>query len=93
MLGHAYALDGDRQRAEEVLVKLAEASKNRYVPAWDMALIHLALGDTEDAFYWLGAAAQERAQGLVHAKVDLHLDPVRSNPRFEELLRRIGLAP
>ncbi len=93
LVGHAYALVGERQRAQDVLARLSEASRQRYVPAWDMAMVHLALGDTEKSFQWLEAAYDERAQSLAHMKVDVHLDPIRSDPRFEELMRRVGLSP
>jgi serine/threonine-protein kinase len=91
LLGHGYAVAGERERAESILARLREASRVRYVPAWDMALVHLALGNVEESFQWLDKAFEERAQGLAHIKVDPHLDPIRSDPRFEALLRRVGL--
>ena len=55
-----------------------------------IATIYVALGDTDAAFEWLERAYQRRSQGLPQIRVDAFLDPLRSDPRFQDLLRRIG---
>jgi len=57
-----------------------------------MAHISIALGDRDQAFYWQEKAYQERSNLLAYTKVTDVLDPLRSDPRFEDLVRRVGLA-
>jgi TolB-like protein/Flp pilus assembly protein TadD len=89
--GHAYALAGRRSQALKVLRRLEELSGRKYISAYDIALIHVGLGDTERAMQWLERAYQERSDGLVFLKVDPRLDRLRSDPRFVSLVRRVGL--
>jgi Flp pilus assembly protein TadD len=90
-LGHAYALAGKRPQAERVLAQLAEVSRGRYVPAFDFALVHVSLGNADQAFLWLDRAYDERATYLALLNVMVDMDPVRSDPRFAKLVQRVGL--
>jgi tetratricopeptide (TPR) repeat protein len=90
-LGHAYAVSGDRTKALAVLSELNRLSKRRYVSAYWRAIIYVGLGEKEQAFAWLERAYQEHATRLAFLKVDPRLDPLRSDPRFRELLQRIGI--
>jgi eukaryotic-like serine/threonine-protein kinase len=90
-LGHAYAQFGRTEEAREVLAQLLERRKNSYVSAYDIATIHLALGDIDAAFGWLDEAYIEHASFLIHIHWDPRFDGVRDDPRFDALLRRIGL--
>lgn len=90
-LGHAYARFGRTAEAHAVLKELLERRKTSYVSAYDIATIHLALGDPDSAFAWLEEAYSERASFLIHIHWDPRFDPVRDDPRFDGLLRRIGL--
>jgi hypothetical protein len=56
-----------------------------------IAGLYAALGDKDQAFRWLNTAYQERDQKLVALKTDFLLDPIRSDPRFAELVRKVGL--
>ncbi len=89
--GHAYAMAGRRGEALKMLRRLEELSSQRYVSAYDIALIHVGLGDRERAMQWLERAYQERSDGLVFLKVDPRLDSLRSDARFVNLVRRVGL--
>jgi tetratricopeptide (TPR) repeat protein len=89
--GHAYAVAGRRAEALKVLAGLKELSSRRYVSAYDIATIHVGLGDTTRAMQWLERALQERSDGLVYLRVDPRWDGMRSNPRFAQLVRRVGL--
>ncbi len=89
-LGHAYALAGRKREAQELLDQLNEQSKHGYVGAYNIALIHLGLGENDRAFEWLDKAYEERSNWLSYVKVEPRLDPLRSDPRFNELVRRIG---
>jgi len=90
-LGHAYAVAGRRSDAQQILQGLLDRAKHSYVSAFDIAVIYVALGDKDTAFAWLNKAVTERSTFLVYSKWDPRLDPLRSDPRFQVLLRRIGL--
>jgi serine/threonine protein kinase/tetratricopeptide (TPR) repeat protein len=90
-LGHAYGVAGTRAEAQKVLDQLSDLSKHKYVAAMFEARIYVGLGEKDKAFEWLEKAYQE---GLLYgAKVDSVFDPLRSDPRFADLLRRMNLAP
>jgi tetratricopeptide (TPR) repeat protein len=91
-LAHAYALAGRRSDAEQVLQGLLERARQSYVSPFDIALIYAALGEKDTAFAWMAKAVAERSTWLVYSKWEPRLDPLRSDPRFQDLLRRIGLA-
>jgi len=90
-LGHTYAISGRSGVALEVLAQLTGLSKERYVSPYEIALIHTALGKTDEAFRWLETAIEERASGLILLRVHPRLDPIRSDPRYLALVRRLGL--
>ena len=95
-LGYAYAMAGRRVEAQKVLDKLNERSKDGYVPAGARARIYAGLGDKDKIFQWLETAYAERSiagtlPGMI--KVDPVFDPLRSDPRFKDLLRRMNLQP
>jgi DNA-binding winged helix-turn-helix (wHTH) protein/TolB-like protein/Tfp pilus assembly protein PilF len=89
-LAHAYAIAGKRAEARQILKKVSEGPPEVYFPAQDIALIYVGLGEKDLAFDWLEKAVQERSPWLIHLSVDPRFDPIRSDPRFTELLRRIG---
>ncbi|HEY3123969.1 MAG TPA: protein kinase [Thermoanaerobaculia bacterium] len=91
LIGNARALSGERQEALRALEELTAASKRRYVPSFHFALVYAGLGDKDQAFAWLDRAYEERSQFLVELKFEPILDPLRSDPRFEELVRRVGV--
>ena len=91
ILGYAYAAAGNRKEAEKVLGELTESAKRRYVPAFSMAAIYAELGRKDEAFAWLEKAYRERAPGFVDLKVEPTLDSLRSDPRYIDLVRRVGL--
>jgi serine/threonine-protein kinase len=90
-LGHAYARWGKRDAAQKVLDELFEIAKRRYIPSYHIALISMRLGNMDEAFRWLEKAFSERDFYLIYLKVDQRLDPIRTDPRFLELYRHIGL--
>ena len=92
LLGHAYAVSGRRTEALKVLDELRELSKRKYVSSYRVAAIHLGLGEMERAFEWLERAVEERDAWLVWLNVDPVLDALRPDPRFADLVERIGLA-
>lgn len=92
-LGHAYAVSGRREEATKILNELKELSKRRYILPNLIAIIYVGLNEKEQAFAWLEKAYQERSDFMIVLKVDPVLDGLRSEPRFQDLLRRVGLSP
>jgi TolB-like protein/Tfp pilus assembly protein PilF len=91
LIGNARALTGERREALRALDELTAASKQRYVPAFHFAIVYAGLGEADQAFVWLNKAYEERSQFLVDLKFIPILDPLRSDPRFVDLVRRVGL--
>jgi TolB-like protein/DNA-binding winged helix-turn-helix (wHTH) protein/Tfp pilus assembly protein PilF len=91
-LAHVYAGAGRRRDAEDVLARLKAISKQRYVPAVHIAMVFEGLGDKEEAFRWLDKAYDERYWWMIMLKTDPRWDSLRSDPRFHNLLRRVGLS-
>jgi tetratricopeptide (TPR) repeat protein len=94
-LGYAYAVAGRRAEAQKVLDQLNELSKQKYISGYFVARIYAALGDQDKAFAWLEKAYEDRsmASGFGTIKTDPAYDPLRSDPRFQDLLRRMNLQP
>jgi len=92
-VGYAHARLGQRSQAFRVLEQLRAASKQKYVPALSFAIVYVGLGEKEQAFLWLEKAYDERTNSLAYLKVQATWDPLRSDPRFADLVRRIGLPP
>ena len=84
---------GRRAEALNLLSELEERSKRSYVPSYDVAIVYVGLGDNEGAFAWLEKAYEERCSRLIWLKAEPLFEPLRSDPRFGDLLRRIGLPP
>ncbi len=92
VLGHAYAVSGKKDRALKVFEQLKDLSKRCYVPAYSLAIIYTGLGQKDQALKWLRKAYEERYDRLIYLKVEPMFDSLRSDPRFKDLLRRIGFA-
>ena len=87
----ALALSGQRAEALAELDRLLELSKQHYVAAYDIALIHAALADTEDAFVWLERALEDRSTQVVFLAQEPMFDALHADPRFASLVQRIGI--
>ena len=92
-LGEAYAAGEDWDEAQKILERLQELSKERYVSPYGVARIYAALGEKDDALHSLETAYQERAAHTICLKTDPRLDSLRSEPRFQDLLRRMNFPP
>jgi TolB-like protein/Flp pilus assembly protein TadD len=90
-LGRAYALNHKHREAREVLSELEEQSAQRYISAYSKATIHLALGDKNKCVACLEKACEDRCELVTWLKVDPALDDIRTDLRFTNLLRRVGL--
>jgi tetratricopeptide (TPR) repeat protein len=90
LLGHAEATIGKQGEAREILIRLSEEARTRYVSSYAFAVIYLALGEKEQALDWLEKAAREHAAPNINLiKIDPYLDPLRGDPRFEALVSKI----
>src|SRR5215813_4542144 len=90
-LGLAYAVSGHKERAQKTADAFAAAAGKRYIPPTYFGMLYAGMGDKDQAFIWLEKAFGERADGLTWLGVEPMLDGIRSDPRFHNLLRRIGL--
>jgi eukaryotic-like serine/threonine-protein kinase len=91
LLGHLYAVSGRQAAAREIISQLQQISGGRYVPSLYVALIYIGLGDKNQAFAWLDKAYNERCEYLVYLPTEPMADPLRKDPRFDSLLKRLGL--
>jgi DNA-binding winged helix-turn-helix (wHTH) protein/TolB-like protein/Tfp pilus assembly protein PilF len=92
-LGCCYAVSGRMREAKEVLKELKKLSTERYVSPFSIAILHAAFGEKEQAMVLLEKAYEDRDGLLVVLKVDAHLDSLRSESRFMDLLHRVGFKP
>ena len=90
-LGHAYAVAGRRDDALKVLSELQQLAKQRYVSPYFIALVYVGLREDDQAFAWLQKAYEERHPYLILMKVEPVFDRLRPDPRFADLVRRVGL--
>ncbi|MGH9871408.1 MAG: TPR end-of-group domain-containing protein [Pyrinomonadaceae bacterium] len=91
-IGYAYAKSGQRDEALEILDRLqARGGRGEYIYPFGVAWIYAGLGDKDQAFTWLDKAFAERSSGLRQIKTDPIFDPLRSDPRFTDLLQRMKL--
>ncbi len=93
LLGYSHARLGERKEALQMIEELKAASKQSFVPALFIALVYAGLEDKDQAFTWLEKAHEERFNRLAYLKVEALWDPLRSDPRFADLLRRVGIPP
>jgi tetratricopeptide (TPR) repeat protein len=90
-LGHAYALTGRRAEAENILHDLEQRTKHEYVSPYLIATVHAGLGDKDQAFVFLEKAYAEKSWDLPsQLQSDLRIDNLRSDPRFQDLSRRLN---
>ncbi|HVF55931.1 MAG TPA: winged helix-turn-helix domain-containing protein [Pyrinomonadaceae bacterium] len=92
-LGHAYAMAGRVQEASRLLAELKELSTRTYVPPYSIALIHTALDEKQEAFEWFDVAYETHNGWLNWIKVAPEFDSLHSDPRFTDMLLRLGLQP
>jgi hypothetical protein len=84
-------LAGKRQEAHKALTEMRELAKKRYVTAYGVALVYAGLGEKDQAFVWLQRGVEEHTHWLVWTKLDPRWNSLRDDPRFEQVLRRVGL--
>jgi len=90
-LGYAYAISGDRAKAEEALRELEQLAKRQYVSPTAFATIYLGLGQKEKCLDSLEKAYEEQDSACWYLKIDQIYDSVRNEPRFQAILKKVGL--
>jgi tetratricopeptide (TPR) repeat protein len=90
-LAHAFAVSRRTAEARKILDQLLARSTRSYVSPFDIAVVYAGLGDRDQAFAWLEKAFDERPRTMLSLKVNPRLDPLRSDPRFAILMRRVGV--
>jgi TolB-like protein/Tfp pilus assembly protein PilF len=92
-LGNAYALAGENQAALKTIAELEDGLRTQSIGAYEIALVYAGLGDKKNALVWLKKAYDAHDVGLLYIKIDPGLDPLRGEPEFQDLIRRVGLTP
>ncbi len=90
-LGHFYAVTGKKSEALAMVDELKQRSAQGYVPLTSIALIYAGLGEKDQAFAWLEKGYEEHSFQMQWLNVEPRWDSLRSDPRFADLIRRIGL--
>lgn len=91
LLGHLFAASGKKDQALKTLRQLEEISRQRYVPGYSFAIIYAELDEKDQAFQWLEKCYQERCTDMIGIKFDPVVKNLRSDPRFADLVRRVGV--
>jgi len=89
MLGRAYALSGMKTEAEKLLTELQEKERNEYISPMHFAGLYANLGHADEAFRWLEKAYEERNPMMPFLKIDSSLFPLRSDPRFDRIVKQM----
>ncbi|MGB9245229.1 MAG: hypothetical protein WCC03_17910, partial [Candidatus Acidiferrales bacterium] len=92
-LGYAYAASGRKQDALSILATMSQRPANQYLRPYEMALVYAGLGDGARTFQYLDKAYQERSEAMTGVATDVAFENFRSDPRFQELVRKVGLGP
>jgi serine/threonine-protein kinase len=90
-LAYAHAVSGNQVEAETILGEMRELGTKGHVDPYFIAIVYSGLGDNDQAFGWLDQAVEERSKEIPLLKVEPKLDGLRSDPRFNTLLRKVGL--
>ena len=92
-LGHGLALSGRKAEAQKIMSDLQDRSTREFVPSYSIATIYLGLGMKDEALQYLAKSYSEGSFYMIHLKVEPILDSVRSDPRFTDIVRRVGHLP
>jgi eukaryotic-like serine/threonine-protein kinase len=90
-IGYVYAVSGRRDEALKIIDHFKNLAKEKYVDGYILAIVYSGLGDKDEAFHWLNRGIEQRSAGMAFLKCDPFFDRLHSDPRFPEVLRRIGL--
>ena len=92
-MGNVDGVLGQPEEAQKTLHELNTLSKQKYVTSYGVALVYAGLGEKNLALQWLEKSYMERSHWLVWLKLDPRWDNIRSDPHFQDIVRRVGLNP
>ncbi len=90
-LANIYAQAGRKREAYELIDQIKELRKVKYIPALQLASAYTGVGEKEEAFKWLEEAVRKRDTQLINIQNKIFFQPLHSDPRYRNLLHRIGL--
>jgi tetratricopeptide (TPR) repeat protein len=90
LLGHVHGRAGEKEKALGILEEITTLAKRRYASPVDFAIVYAGMGDADSTFHWLETAYHARAT-RIHELPSMYFDNVRSDPRYPDLMRRVGL--
>jgi serine/threonine-protein kinase len=90
-LGYAYAMSGERAKAEGALRELEQLRHRQYVSPTAVATVYLGLGQKKKCLEWLEKAYEQQDSACWYLKIDQIYDSIRSEPRFQAIVKKIGL--
>ena len=90
-IAYVYGISGNKTKARRTLERLKALSKHYQIPAHHFVLVYIGLGQTDEAFQWLEKAYQQHSRMMTWLKVDPRFDSLRQDPRFTDLVRRVGM--
>jgi TolB-like protein/Flp pilus assembly protein TadD len=92
-LGNLYARMGKRAEAQEMIRKLKERAEKDKIGIYEVDLVYAGLSEKDQALEWLEKAYDAHDKGMLYSKIDPCLDPLHSDPRYQDLLRRMNFPP
>jgi len=92
-LGYVYAISGKRDEARQALAELKQAAREQFVSPYAIANVYCGLGEKDRAFAWLEKAYEVQDETLGFMRFDFPMDPLRSDPRYAAMMKRLGLEP
>jgi len=90
-LGWVYSVSGQQEKARSLLNRMLDLRARRYVDAYIIGEVYAGLGEKDKAFEWINKAYEEHAGQMIFIKVDPWIKNLRSDPRYKELLKKVGL--
>ena len=90
---HVHAVAGDKRRAQDLVHQTEREAEHKYICPYEIATAYVSLRDNDKAYEWLRKGINERADCMAWLGVEPWIEPFRSDPRYEQLVREIGLAP
>ncbi|MCX6234956.1 MAG: hypothetical protein NT175_09590 [Bacteroidetes bacterium] len=90
-LGYTYGLLGQKEEAKKILRKFEQLEKQQYISSYLIGALYLGIGEKDQAFVWFNRAIEKHDYGMLYLKIDPNFDPIRGDPRFVELMKKVGL--
>jgi len=93
LIGYTYAVSGRLTEARKILEELLASSRERYISPYHVAMVYAGLGEQDKTFDWLEKAYEDREGRMTILKSVPEFDSLHSDPRYADMVRRVGLTP